>query len=74
MLKTVFLFQISGVDCENARVLVAMAIDSEVVSISQFAVKLVTKKEFDKFSKYLSEYCIKLIYCLLLQMIFAYLS
>jgi G patch domain and KOW motifs-containing protein len=52
------LFQVSGIDCENARVLVAMTIDSEVVSVSQYAVKLVTKKEFDKFSKYLSEYCI----------------
>jgi len=35
-------------------VMVSMAVDKEVISISQFAIKLVAKKEFEKFSKYLS--------------------
>ena len=44
-----------GIDEDNARVMVSLAIGSSTTTISQYAIKLVTKDEFDKFSKYLSK-------------------
>ena len=36
--------------------MVTMSVNSEVASISQYSIELVTKKEFEKYSKYLSQY------------------
>jgi len=44
-----------GIDEDNARVMVSLAVGSSTTTVSQYAIKLVTKTEFDKFSKYLSE-------------------
>ncbi|XP_029361715.1 G-patch domain and KOW motifs-containing protein [Echeneis naucrates] len=46
--------KIEGVDPDNARVMVKLAIGSKTVTISQYAVKLVGRKEYDKYSKDLS--------------------
>lgn len=48
-------FQIEGVDPDNARVMVKLAIGGKNVTISQYAVKLVFRKEYEKYSKDLSE-------------------
>lgn len=48
-------FQIEGVDPDNARVMVKLAIGSKTVTISQYAVKLVFRKEYEKYSKDLSK-------------------
>ena len=45
-----------GIDEDNARVMVSLAVGSGTTTVSQYAIKLVTKTEFDKFSKYLSEF------------------
>lgn len=47
--------QIEGVDPDNARVVVKLAIGGKTVTISQYAVKLVGRKEYDKYGKDLSE-------------------
>lgn len=47
--------QIEGVDPDNARVMVKLAIGGKTVTVSQYAVKLVGSKEYDKYSKDLSE-------------------
>lgn len=47
--------QIEGVDMENSRVIVKMSLSGDKVTLSQFAVKLVTDEEYKKYSKYLSE-------------------
>ncbi|CAL9703437.1 unnamed protein product [Knipowitschia caucasica] len=46
--------KIEGIDADNARVLVKLAIGSKTVTISQYAVKLVERKEYEKYSKDLS--------------------
>ncbi|XP_060913735.1 G-patch domain and KOW motifs-containing protein [Labrus mixtus] len=46
--------KIEGVDPDNARVMVKLAIGSKTVTISQYAVKLVGRKEYEKYSKDLS--------------------
>ncbi|XP_040915772.1 G-patch domain and KOW motifs-containing protein [Toxotes jaculatrix] len=46
--------KIEGVDPDNARVVVKLAIGGKSVTISQYAVKLVGCKEYDKYSKDLS--------------------
>ncbi|XP_044066884.1 G-patch domain and KOW motifs-containing protein [Siniperca chuatsi] len=46
--------KIEGVDPDNARVMVKLAIGSKTVTISQYAIKVVGRKEYDKYSKDLS--------------------
>lgn len=46
--------QIEGVDPDNARVVVKLAIGGKTVTIIQHSLKLVTRKEYDKYSKDLS--------------------
>ncbi|KAG1951003.1 G-patch domain and KOW motifs-containing protein [Pimephales promelas] len=46
--------KIEGVDPDNARVVVKLAIGGKTVTISQHSLKLVTRKEYDKYSKDLS--------------------
>ncbi|KAG9335293.1 hypothetical protein JZ751_005397 [Albula glossodonta] len=46
--------KIEGVDPDNARVMVKLAIGGKMVTISQYAVQLVGRKEYDKYSKDLS--------------------
>ncbi|XP_070695664.1 G-patch domain and KOW motifs-containing protein [Pempheris klunzingeri] len=46
--------KIEGVDPDNARVMVKLAIGSKTVTVSQYAIKLVGRKEYDKYSKDLS--------------------
>lgn len=49
------MLQIEGVDPDNARVVVKLAIGGKTVTISQYAIKLVGRKEYEKYSKDLSE-------------------
>lgn len=49
------MLQIEGVDPDNARVMVKLAIGGKTVTVSQYAVKLVGRKEYDKYSKDLSK-------------------
>lgn len=51
----IYVMQIEGVDPDNARVMVKLAIGSKTVTVSQYAVKLVGRKEYEKYSKDLSE-------------------
>ncbi|XP_026188549.1 G-patch domain and KOW motifs-containing protein [Mastacembelus armatus] len=46
--------KIEGVDPDNARVVVKLAIGSKTVTVSQYAIKLVGRKEYEKYSKDLS--------------------
>ncbi|XP_026867990.2 G-patch domain and KOW motifs-containing protein [Electrophorus electricus] len=46
--------KIEGVDADNARVVVKLAIGGKAVTISQHAVRLIPQKEYDKYSKDLS--------------------
>ncbi|MEQ2197978.1 hypothetical protein XENOCAPTIV_005943, partial [Xenoophorus captivus] len=46
--------KIEGVDADNARVLVKLAIGGKTVTVSQYGVKLVGRKEYEKYSKDLS--------------------
>ncbi|XP_067449066.1 G-patch domain and KOW motifs-containing protein [Thunnus thynnus] len=46
--------KIEGVDPDNARVMVKLAIGGKTVTISQYGIKLVGRKEYDKYSKDLS--------------------
>lgn len=50
------MLQIEGVDPDNARVMVKLAIGGKTVTISQYGIKLVGRKEYDKYSKDLSKY------------------
>ncbi|XP_068605940.1 G-patch domain and KOW motifs-containing protein [Brachionichthys hirsutus] len=43
--------KIEGIDPDNARVMVKLAIGGQTVTVSQYAVKLVGSKEYDKSSK-----------------------
>jgi len=45
-----------GIDEDNARVMVSLAVGSSMTTVSQYTIKLVTKTEFDKYSKYLSKF------------------
>lgn len=47
--------QIEGVYADNARVVVKLAIGGKTVDISQYIVKLVGRKEYDRYSKDLSK-------------------
>ncbi|XP_061626629.1 G-patch domain and KOW motifs-containing protein isoform X1 [Phyllopteryx taeniolatus] len=46
--------KIEALDTDNARVLVKLAIGGDVVSVHQYAVKLVGQKEYDRYGKDLS--------------------
>ncbi|XP_064415388.1 G-patch domain and KOW motifs-containing protein isoform X2 [Latimeria chalumnae] len=46
--------KIEGVDPDNARVMVKLAIGGKIVTISQYTLRLVEKKEYEKYSKDLS--------------------
>ncbi|KAK7880738.1 hypothetical protein WMY93_032622 [Mugilogobius chulae] len=46
--------KIEGLDADNARVMVKLAIGGKTVTISQYAVKLVGRKEYEKYGKDLS--------------------
>ncbi|XP_072222480.1 G-patch domain and KOW motifs-containing protein isoform X1 [Leuresthes tenuis] len=46
--------KIEGVDADNARVVVKLAIGGKTATISQYGIKLVGRKEYDKYSKDLS--------------------
>ncbi|KAK2851745.1 hypothetical protein Q5P01_008021 [Channa striata] len=46
--------KIEGIDPDNARVVVKLAIGGKTVTVSQYAIKLVGRKEFEKNSKDLS--------------------
>ncbi|ESO94471.1 hypothetical protein LOTGIDRAFT_118225, partial [Lottia gigantea] len=46
---------IEGIDEDNARVMVKIAITGKTDTLSQFSIKLVSKKEFDKYSKYINK-------------------
>ncbi|XP_049610029.1 G-patch domain and KOW motifs-containing protein [Syngnathus scovelli] len=46
--------KIEALDTDNARVLVRLAIGGDVVSVHQYAVKLVKQKEYDRYGKDLS--------------------
>nr|XP_006013551.2 PREDICTED: G patch domain and KOW motifs-containing protein-like [Latimeria chalumnae] len=43
--------KIEGVDPDNARVMVKLAIGGKIVTISQYTLRLVEKKEYEKYSK-----------------------
>lgn len=46
--------KIEGIDPDNARVMVKLAIGGKTVTISQYAVKLIGRKEYEKYGKDLS--------------------
>lgn len=47
--------QIEGLDPDNARVVVKLAIGGKTITISQYCMKLVERGEYEKYSKDLSE-------------------
>lgn len=49
------MWQIEGLDADNARVVVKLAIGGKTVTVSQYGLKLVARKEYEKYSKDLSE-------------------
>ena len=49
------LLQVEGLDSDNARVMVQLTISGQKVTLSQYAVRAVSAKEYKKYSKYLSE-------------------
>ena len=52
------MFQVQGLDEDNSRVILKMAVSGDTITISQFAIQLVNKKDYDKYSKYLSKFSI----------------
>ena len=50
-----YFLQIEGTDEDNARVVIKLTLSGEKVTIAQAAVKAVSRKEYDKYSKYLSK-------------------
>lgn len=46
---------IEGLDEDNARVMVKLTLSGKIVTQSQYSVKLVSKKEYNKYSKYLNK-------------------
>lgn len=51
----IHVLQIEGVDPDNARVMVKLAIGGKTVTVSQYAVKLIGRQEYEKYSKDLSK-------------------
>ena len=49
------IFQVQGIDEENARVMVKFALSGETATISQFCINLVDEKHYRKYAKYLSK-------------------
>ena len=47
--------QIEALDEDNARVVVKLTIGQQLVTVTQSAVRLVSKKEYEKYSKYISK-------------------
>lgn len=43
-------------DEDNARVMVKLTLTGKIFTLSQYGVRLVGKKEYNKYSKYLSKY------------------
>jgi len=52
--------QIQSFDEDNARVVVKLAVGGKMVTISQYSIELVSTKEFDAESKYISEFILKI--------------
>lgn len=48
--------QVEGLDEDNAQVMVKLTLSRYMATASQYVVKLVSKKEYDRYSKYLSEW------------------
>ncbi|XP_046544903.1 LOW QUALITY PROTEIN: G-patch domain and KOW motifs-containing protein-like [Haliotis rubra] len=46
---------IEGLDDDNARIMVKLTLSGKIVTISQYSVELVSKKDYEKFSKYLNK-------------------
>lgn len=46
---------VESIDEDNARVLVKLSISSNTITVSQYNIRLVTKKEFEKYSKYINK-------------------
>ncbi|XP_067678697.1 G-patch domain and KOW motifs-containing protein-like [Haliotis asinina] len=46
---------IEGLDDDNARIMVKLTLSGKIVTISQYSVQLVSKKDYEKFSKYLNK-------------------
>lgn len=44
---------IAGVDEDNARIVITLAIGGDIVTVSQFSIKLISTQEFNKISKYI---------------------
>ncbi|GAB1609063.1 G-patch domain and KOW motifs-containing protein-like [Argonauta hians] len=44
-----------GIDEDNARVLVKLSINSNTITVSQYTIRLVHKKEYEKYHKYLNK-------------------
>ena len=53
--------QVAGLDEDNSRVMVAMALGGDIVTVSQNCVRLVSKQEYDKCHKYLSQSPLRLL-------------
>lgn len=49
------MLQIEGLDEDNARLMVKLTVSGQMVTVSQYNIKLVTKEEYKKYSKYLSK-------------------
>ncbi|XP_076440641.1 G-patch domain and KOW motifs-containing protein-like [Babylonia areolata] len=46
---------VEGIDEDNARLVIKLALSGQVVTLTQYAVKVVRKKEYSKYSKYLNK-------------------
>ncbi|XP_071118672.1 G-patch domain and KOW motifs-containing protein-like [Haliotis cracherodii] len=46
---------IEGLDDDNARTMVKLTLSGKIVTISQYSIELVSKKDYEKFSKYLNK-------------------
>ena len=51
----IFSLQVEGLDEDNARLMVKLTISGKLANLSQYNVKLVTSKEYNKYSKYISK-------------------
>ena len=47
--------QVAGQDEDNNRVMLRLALTGEIINISQHNMQLVSKTDYNKYSKYLSE-------------------
>lgn len=50
------MLQIEGMDEDNARLMLKLTVSGKLVTVSQYNTKLVSKNEYDKYSKYISKY------------------